>query len=57
MIDFTFLSDDDIPLRTPQRWRALHKVQKMVEKIVEVPQVQVIEVEQVVERIVNIPHI
>jgi hypothetical protein len=32
-------------------------MEKMVEKIVEVPQVQVIEVEQVVERIVNIPHI
>ena len=32
MIDFTFLSDDDIPLRTPQRWRALYQVQKMVKR-------------------------
>ncbi len=30
MIDYTFLSDDDIPLRTPRRWRALLKAQKMV---------------------------
>ncbi len=32
IIDFTFLSDDDIPLRTPQRWRALCTMQKMTNR-------------------------